>query len=133
MRPVDPPSQPEIRALVEACRDTLRSCNNELVKVAAGILDREGRTFTAVQVRSRNCGQCSVCAEAIAIGMALTVGGSELVACVSVVRAGETTRVWSPCGSCRELLRDHEVAYVIVAEDNGQVVTVPGADLLPWP
>lgn len=66
--------------------------------------------------------------------MALTAGGSsDLVACVSVVRAGETARVWSPCGSCRELLRDHEVGYVVVAEDNGQVVMVPVADLLPWP
>jgi len=130
---LDPPGETELRALVAACRNTLRSCTNQRVKVATAVLDRNGRTFTAVQVRSRNCSHCSVCAEAIAIGMALTAGSCDLVACVSVVRVGRTTRVWSPCGSCRELLNDHKVGHVIVAEDHGQLVTVPGADLLPWP
>jgi cytidine deaminase len=65
--------------------------------------------------------------------MALTAGSCDLAACVSVVRAGRSTKVWSPCGSCRELLNDHKVGHVIVAEDLSLLVTVPVADLLPWP
>jgi cytidine deaminase len=127
-----PPEAP-LRSLIDACRETLLACANDLVKVAAGVLDGEGRVFTAVQVRSRNCTHCSVCAEAIAIGMALTAGSKTLAACVSLVRSGDTTNVWSPCGSCRELLHDHEVGYVVVSDKDGHLLTVPAADLLPWP
>jgi cytidine deaminase len=127
------PSDEYLHKLVDACRTTLLGCTNELVRVAAGVLDNDGRIFTAVQVRSRNCNHCSVCAEAIAIGMALTAGSTNLAACASVVRSGDTTKVWSPCGSCRELLRDHEIGHVVVSDDHGRLTTVATIDLLPWP
>jgi len=133
MTPDQPPRDTDLRALIDACRRTLLDCTNDLVKAAAGVLDRNGRIFTAVQVRSRNCNHCSICAEAIAIGMALTAGSTDLAACVSVVRTGPTARVWSPCGSCRELLRDHEIGYVVVSDDPGRLTTIPSNDLLPWP
>ena len=127
------PADDDLRKLVEACRTTLLCCANDLVRVAAGVLDGHGRIFTAVQVRSRNCNHCSVCAEAIAIGMALTAGVTELAACASVVRSGDTAKVWSPCGTCRELLHDHEIGHVVIGDDEGQLTTVPTIDLLPWP
>jgi cytidine deaminase len=133
VRVVEPPTDSELRALVDACRATLLGNTNELVKVAAAVLDHQGRTFSAVHVRSRNCSHCSVCAEAIAIGMALTAGSNDLVACVSLVRCDDTTRIWSPCGTCRELLNDHEVRYVLVEDDRGQTVVASSTDLLPWP
>lgn len=128
-----PPAPADLRALVEACRATLTSCRNDLVKVAAGVIDSNQRIFTAVQVRSRNCNHCSVCAEAIAVGVALGSCSTDLAACVSLVRRGDAITVWSPCGSCRELLRDHNVGHVIVAEEHDELITVPTADLLPWP
>jgi cytidine deaminase len=126
-------SQQELRTLVDACRATLLGCTNDLVQVAAGVLDRDGQIFTAVQVRSRNCSHCSVCAEAVAIGMALTAGSNDLAACASIVRRGDSVQVWSPCGSCRELLRDHEIGHVVIADDHGRLTTVATSDLLPWP
>jgi cytidine deaminase len=133
MRVAQPPTDMELRGLIDICRDTLLSSTNELVRVAAAVLDRDGRTFSAVQVRSPNCSHCSVCAEAIAIGMALTAGSNDLVACVSLARSGNTTNVWSPCGACRELLNEHGIRYVVVEEDHGRTVVVSGTDLLPWP
>jgi cytidine deaminase len=127
------PSDDELRKLVDACRVTLLGCTNDLVQVAAGVLNSDGRVFTAVQARSRNCNHCSVCAEAVAIGMALTAGSDDLAACVSVVRRGDSSTVWSPCGSCRELLRDHEIGHVVVSDDHGRLITVTANDLLPWP
>jgi cytidine deaminase len=127
------PSDENLHKLLDACRATLLGCTNELVRVAAGVLDNDGRIFTAVQARSRNCNHCSVCAEAIAIGMALTAGSNNLAACASVVRSGDTTKVWSPCGSCRELLRDHEIGHVVVRDDHDRLTTVATIDLLPWP
>jgi hypothetical protein len=49
------PAEAELRRLVNACRETLFRCTNEMVRVAAGVLDDRGHIFTAVQVRSRNC------------------------------------------------------------------------------
>jgi cytidine deaminase len=129
---VRPPDK-ELHKLVDACRVTLLGCTNELVQVAAGVLDSNGHIFTAVQARSRNCNHCSVCAEAIAIGVALTAGSNDLAACASVVRSGDIAKVWSPCGSCRELLRDHEIGHVVVSDDHGQLTTVSTIDLFPWP
>lgn len=123
----------DLYKLVEACRVTVLGTTNNLVRVAAGVLDAQGRIFTAVQVRSRNCNHCSVCAEAIAIGMALTAGSTDLAVCASVVRSGDTAKVWSPCGTCRELLHDHKISHVVVCEDYGRLTTIPTVDLLPWP
>lgn len=125
------PGEKELRAMVEACRAVLTGKANEQVKVAASVLDDAGRIFTAVQVRSFNCSHCSICAEPIAIGMALTAGSAGLVACVAVARDGYA--IWSPCGSCRELLRDHFVTYAVVADDSGRPRCVPAPELLPWP
>lgn len=127
------PAEADLRRLVNACRDTLFRSANEMVRVVAGVLDDHGHIFTAVQVRSRNCNHCSVCAEPVAVGAALTAGSATLVACAAIVRCGDTARVWSPCGSCRELLRDHAVGYVVVDDEHDVLVAVPTVDLLPWP
>jgi cytidine deaminase len=120
--------------MVDACRQTLLASDYELVKVATAVLCADGRIFTALQVRSRSCNHCSVCAEAIAIGMALTAGHHDLVACVALVRTGDGTPVYSPCGSCRELLRDHGVTRVVAAESPAaQPITATLPELLPWP
>jgi cytidine deaminase len=77
---------------------------------------------------------CSICAEPIAIGMALTAASANIVACAAIARSGDTATVWSPCGSCRELLRDHSVGYVVVVDDeHDDLIAVPTAELLPWP
>jgi cytidine deaminase len=127
------PSEKELVRLLKACRTMLATCTNERVRVSASILDDAGQIFTAVQVRSSNCSHCSICAEAIAIGMALSAGSNRLIACASVARDGDGDAIWSPCGSCRELLRDHLIAYAVVADDRGDPLCIPVAELLPWP
>jgi cytidine deaminase len=127
------PSAKTLANLLEACRTMLITCTNERVKVSASILDDAGQIFTAVQVRSSNCSHCSICAEAVAIGMALSAGSTRLIACASVARDGDGDAIWSPCGSCRELLRDHLVPYAVVADDRGGPLCVPVTELLPWP
>lgn len=120
--------------LVNSCEELLQRTDPERAIVAASVLADDGRVFTALHVRSRNCSHCSVCAEAVAIGMAMTAGAVGLVAAVSVVHRDGVFRVWSPCGGCRELLRDHGVVQVIVSRtpDGGLLTTTPN-ELLPWP
>ncbi|MFI2204722.1 hypothetical protein ACH47Z_28820 [Streptomyces sp. NPDC020192] len=129
-----PASPRELLGLVDSCESLLQCTDPERAIVAAAVLADDGRVFTALHVRSHNCSHCSVCAEAVAIGMAVTAGAVSLVAAVSVVRGNGTFRVWSPCGGCRELLRDHGVVQVIVARTpDGGLATATPNELLPWP
>ncbi|MFJ9420033.1 hypothetical protein ACIRPT_38645 [Streptomyces sp. NPDC101227] len=123
-----------LQALVDSCRQALRHIDPNRVRVAAAVLSREGRIFTAVQVRSRNCSHCSVCAEAVAIGMAFTARAFDLVAAAAVMRDDDRIAIASPCGGCRELLRDHGVDQVVVSQaEDGTLITARPTDLLPWP
>ncbi|MGW2081252.1 hypothetical protein ACWCOW_30700 [Streptomyces sp. NPDC001939] len=127
-------SQTVLLTLVESCEALLQRTDPERAIVAASVLATNGRVFTALHVRSRNCSHCSVCAEAVAIGMAVTAGAQGLTAAVSVVRDNRAFRVWSPCGGCRELLRDHGVLQVIVSRTpGGSLITATPDELLPWP
>jgi cytidine deaminase len=49
-------------------------------------------------------------------------------------RTDDGKAVYSPCGSCRELLCDHGVARVVVAESpTAELTTATLPELLPWP
>ena len=117
-------------ALVEACRRALANCRYPQINVAAAVSTTDGRIFAAVQVRSRTCSHCSTCAEPVAIGMALAAGADGFDTCVALHRS--TGTVLSPCGSCRELLRDHGFRHVIVHLADGRPVTATPDELLPW-
>lgn len=128
------PAADSLRRLIEAACETLDGVSHPLVKVAAAVLAEDGRIFRGVQVRSRNCGHCATCAEIVALGAALTAGATAIRACVAVVRDQRSSTVYSPCGTCREALRDFGVAEVIVSvAENGAPVTVTPGQLLPWP
>ncbi|GAA2613940.1 hypothetical protein SMC26_23930 [Actinomadura fulvescens] len=123
---------PRLLRLVAAARSALAAVQNPDIKVAAAVLSGDDQIFTGVQVRSRSCGHCSTCAEPVALGAALAVSTHDLEACVAVVRTDSGIDVWSPCGTCRELLRDLKITTVIVAEHDGAITTATPEKLLPW-
>lgn len=133
--PADPVLAPtNLARLLDACRSTLVACSHPSVKVAAAVSDSNGAIHSGVQVRSTNCGHCATCAEPVAIGAALAAGATTLLACVAMVRDHIGVRVWSPCGTCREILRDFGVRTVVVAQTpDGHPITARPDDLLPWP
>ncbi|OGP53009.1 MAG: cytidine deaminase [Deltaproteobacteria bacterium RBG_13_52_11] len=99
----------------------------EFHEVGAALRTRSGKIFSAVNVKA-NVGRVSVCAEAVAIGMAASAGDTDIERIVAVDQKG---RVISPCGMCREMISDYAPeADIIVPGDNGlEVFKV--ADLLP--
>lgn len=133
--PANPlPVPNELTRLLEACRTTLLTCTHPSVTVAAAVIDRNGAVHTGVQVRLATHGHCSICAESVAVGAALAAGASNLVACVAMIRDPDGLRVRSPCGACREILRNAGVRTVVVAQTaNGNPVTATPDELLPWP
>lgn len=99
----------------------------EFHEVGAALRTRSGKIFSAVNVKA-NVGRVSVCAEAVAIGMAASAGDTDIERIVAVDKNG---RVISPCGMCREMISDYAPeANVIVPGDDGlEILKV--AELLP--
>src|SRR5208337_1501798 len=97
-------------------------------EVGAALRTRDGRIYTGVNLDAY-LGRMAVCAEAVALGRALTEVGETGIETIVAVRhpepqeADRAIAVVSPCGSCRELIWDYDrKARVIVPTANGPAV-----------
>jgi cytidine deaminase len=123
--------------LIEAARAAIKQrYRNDWQEVGAALRTRNGRILTGVNLDAY-LGRMAVCAEAVAIGKAVTdVGetGIETIVAVRHPEPGEpdqTIAVVSPCGSCRELIWDYDRnARVIVPGASGPAIALI-AELLP--
>ena len=121
--------------LVEAARDTIRRRYRfDWQVVGAALRTRSGRIFTGVNLDA-NLGRMAICAEAVALGRAVTEAGETGIETIVAVRHSDppdqAIHVVSPCGSCRELIWDYDRnARVIVPSSNGPAISCIG-DLLP--
>src|SRR5262245_51809207 len=136
--PADRTLTPGDLALIEAARGVIRARYIEnRHHIGCALRTRSGKIFTAVHLDTY-VGRASVCAEAIAVGEAMSAGERAIEAIVSVrhPRPRENTPeipVVSPCGICREMLADFaRDCVVIVPVDEGRALAkVPVAELLP--
>jgi len=131
------PLGPKDHALIEAARDAIRNrYRNEWQEVGAALRTRDGRIITGVNIDAY-LGRMAVCAEAVAIGRAITEAGDQGIETIVAVRhpkpdeTDQTIAVVSPCGSCREIIHDYDAkARVIVPNgDEPSVATI--TELLP--
>src|SRR6516164_7721090 len=113
-----------IAAATEAIKARYRS---DWQEVGAAMRTRDGRIFTGVSIDAY-IGRVAVCAEAIAIGRAITEAGDNGIEMIVAVRhpgpgEGGGIAVVSPCGICRELIHDYDAkACVIVPNGKTPVV-----------
>ena len=122
-----------VAAAAQAIR---RRYRNDWQEVGAALRTREGRIYTGVNLDAY-LGRMAVCAEAVALGRAVTETGETGIETIVAVRHPEPQEtdqgiaVVSPCGSCRELIWDYDRnARVIVPTANGPAITAIG-ELLP--
>src|SRR5436305_10608337 len=123
--------------LIAAARDAIkRRYHNDWQEVGAAVRTREGRLYTGVNLDAY-LGRMAVCAEAVALGRAVTETGETGIETIVAVRHPEPTEsdqditVVSPCGSCRELIWDYDrEARVIVPGANGPTIAII-RELLP--
>ncbi len=113
-----------------------RRYRNDWQEVGAALRTREGRIYTGVNLDAY-LGRMAVCAEAVALGRAVTETGETGIDTIVAVRHPEPSEpdqavaVVSPCGSCRELIWDYDRnARIIVPSTNGPVIVTIG-ELLP--
>jgi len=96
--------------------------------VGAAVLCASGKIYTGVNIESCGYGPC---AEPIAIGAAISQGEREIVSIVGVVVRGNSFRVESPCGNCRQLLFDYAPDCMVIIPHDDRVVKVRARELLP--
>ena len=124
--------------LVEAARSVLaRRYRPRWHSVGAAIRGTSGRIYTAVNLNARYVGRVDVCAEAVALGMAVSAGEKGLEAVVAVQRGTRASRsprgrIVPPCGVCREMFNDYAPKMtVLLPGPNGAVVRRRAEELLP--
>ena len=125
------------RELIEAAAQAIRArYRYDWQEVGAAIRLRSGKVFAGVSLDAY-LGRMAVCAEAVALGQAITVAGEFTIDTVVAVRhpppheKEHAITVVSPCGACRELIWDYDRnARVIVPGENGPV-SVAITELLP--
>ena len=96
--------------------------------VGCALLCSDGKVYTGV-----NCdGIHGSCAEYITMGIAISDGQREFDTIVAVHEKAKNG-VLSPCGNCRQMLFEYcPNIKVIVHDDDGNLVKVKAADLLPF-
>ena len=96
--------------------------------VGCALLCKNGKVYTGV-----NCdGIHGSCAEYITMGIAISDGQREFDSIVAVHEKAKNG-VLSPCGNCRQMLFEYcPDIKVIVNDDDGNLVKVKAADLLPF-
>lgn len=96
--------------------------------VASAIRTTQGEVFVAVHLEA-TIGRVAVCAEAVALGMALSKGDAQIDTIVAVDRHGN---VMPPCGMCREMIADYspEAQVIVPTSEGGAIVSIES--LLPF-
>ena len=92
-----------------------------------------GQIVTGVHLEA-TVGRIAVCAEAVAIGRAVTEHGSATIDTIVAVYhpAKGDPLVCSPCGMCRELISDYApTAAVLVPGEEGEIKRVFVSELRP--
>jgi len=116
--------------LVEAAWEVRRQAYAPYSKfqVGAVVLAADGRVFAGCNIENLSYG-LTVCAERVAVGVAVAAGARALLA-VAVV--ADTAVPISPCGACRQVLTEFGITRVLLA-NRTQRLEFAMADLLPRP
>ena len=123
--------------LVEAASDAIRKrYRYDWQEVGAALRTRSGKVFTGVSLDAY-LGRMAVCAEAVALGQAITVAGEFGIETVVAVRHpppeekdGAITVV-SPCGACRELIWDYDRNARVIVPGRNSPEAVSIGELIP--
>ena len=130
---LDARDQELITAATEAIK---RRYRNDWQEVGAALRTRDGRIYAGVNLDAY-LGRMAVCAEAIAIGRAITETGDRGIETIVAVRHPKPDEpgkiaVVSPCGICRELIHDYDANARVIVPDNGRAPKVVSiGELLP--
>ena len=126
-----PVSEHDLARLVDAARAARQHAHAPYSRFAVGaaLLDDQGRVHAGCNVENAAYPQ-SLCAEAVALGVLVAAGGQRVQAAVVV---GESAHAVTPCGGCRQKLREFadEDTPVWSADEQGWRARHTLGELLP--
>jgi cytidine deaminase len=134
--PANPPKpsvRPSVNELVAAARGARERAYAPYsgFRVGAALLTEQGDVVTAANVENASYG-LAICAERSAVVAAVAAGSRSFVA---IAVAGNGTDPVTPCGACRQVLREFprgmELEVLCAGEAGDQVVTTTIGALLP--
>jgi cytidine deaminase len=109
---------PELLAAARAARERAYAPYSRF-QVGAALLDEQGRIHAGCNIENAAYPQ-GLCAEAVALAHLVAAGGTQVRAAVVV---GEAPQAITPCGGCRQKLREFAADDAPVWSGNGQGVT----------
>ena len=125
------------RELIAVAREAIRTrYRDEWQEVGAALRTRDGRVITGVNIDAY-LGRMAVCAEAVAIGRAITEAGDQGIDTIVAVRhpkpgeKDQTIAIVSPCGSCREIIHDYDAGARVIVPNGDEPTVATIAELLP--
>ena len=124
------------KELIAAATAAIKSrYRNDWQEVGAAMRTRGGRIVTGVNLDAY-VGRGAICAEAVAIGRALTEDGDNGIETIVAVRHPKPRErggvaVVSPCGTCRELIHDYDAKARVLVPGAKTPVAMTIAKLLP--
>jgi cytidine deaminase len=124
------------RELIAIATDLIKSRYAEnRHHIAAAVRGKSGKVYTGIHLDTY-VGRASVCAEAVALGQAMSAGETEIDSIVSVrhPRPREQHRdvqLVSPCGICREMLNDFAPGAAVILDGAEGIHRRPVEGLLP--
>ncbi|KOO44317.1 cytidine deaminase [Priestia koreensis] len=127
---------PEDHELVtEAKKIIVARYEDDKHHVGAALRTASGEIVSAVHIEAY-VGRITVCAEAIAIGSAISSGKKDFHTIVAVRHpySDEVNRelsVVSPCGMCRELIADYAPECYVIVEQDGEIIKTQIGELIP--
>jgi cytidine deaminase len=113
-----------VEKAIEARKNAYAPYSN--YKVGAALLGRSGRIYTGGNVENASY-PLTICAERAAVAKAVSEGEQRFVAI-----AVATENAGSPCGACRQVLREFgKKIIVLIADTEGNTRETSVGDLLP--
>jgi cytidine deaminase len=97
-------------------------------KVGAAVLGKSGRIYTGCNIENASYG-LSNCAERTAVFKAVSEGE---VAFTAIAVVADTPEPVSPCGACRQVMAEFNIAHIILVNLKGQRRTYTIEELLPF-
>jgi cytidine deaminase len=126
-----PPPEPTASALLAAALAARAQAYAPYSRFAVGaaLLDEQGRIHTGCNVENAAYPE-GLCAEAVALGQLVLAGGTRVTA---VLVAADSRHPVTPCGGCRQKLREFAAAGVPVwsADTRGVTASHTLGELLP--
>lgn len=97
--------------------------------VGAALIDGEGHVVTGCNVENAAYGE-TICAERNAVTTMIARYGVQRITAIAIIGL-KAAPCW-PCGACRQVLREFHCERVIVEGPDGEPLSLPFEELLPY-